>query len=133
MQLLPEDFQKSVIHAVFHFKADGFSPLTLFQLLLNLLQKVCRFILLNGQIRISHDTEGMCTDNIIVQEQLLFVPFDNLLQENYLLCPALRRQLYNTVQHGWNLYCCKLQFLLILLMYQSGNVQCLISDQREGP
>ena len=60
-----QNIQESRIHLIFHFQADHLSPLALFQLFLDLNQKILCFILVNRKIRITHDPVRMGTDHII--------------------------------------------------------------------
>ena len=132
MQLLLEDFQQSLIHAVLHLKTDGLSPLPLFQLLLDLLEKIRRLILLDCQVSVSHDTEGVSAHNVIIQEELVDVLLYDLLEQNDLLRPAARRQLHDPVEHRGHLHGGKLQLLLAVLLSDKGSdIQRLIPDERE--
>ena len=60
-----QNIQKPRIHLIFHFQADHLSPLALFQLFLDLNQKILCLILVNRKIRITHDPVRMGTDHII--------------------------------------------------------------------
>ena len=61
-----DDAKQPCIHSFFHFQSDGLPPLTLFQLFFNLLKQILCFVLLNGQICVSHDTKRIRTDDFIV-------------------------------------------------------------------
>ena len=60
-----QNIQKPRVHLIFHFQTDHFAPLTLFQLFLDLHQKILRLILIDGKICITHDPVRMCTDHIV--------------------------------------------------------------------
>ncbi len=87
VKLLFQNVQKPLVTARRHFQTDGLPPLTLFQLLFNLLQQIRRLVLIYGQIRIAHNPVGVCAYDIVVQEELVHVPLNQLLQKNHL--PAL--------------------------------------------
>ena len=65
-QFLPDNLQQSAIHVLGRFQSDGFSPLTVFQLFLNLFQQIGSIVLINGKVCISHNTERVGTYNIVV-------------------------------------------------------------------
>ena len=65
-KLLLQNFQKLRLHFILYLQTDDLSPLTLLQLLLNLLEQICRIVLVNRQIRIPHDPVRVRTDDIVV-------------------------------------------------------------------
>ena len=136
VKFLFQNAKKSGIDLILHFQADHLAPLALFQLLLDLHQKILSSVLVNGKVRISHNTVRMRADYIITQEKLVNIPLNDFLQKDHgsilFLC---RRNHDHTGQHRRYLNGGKhqnlLAFFLILFGNQSSDVQSLISDQRK--
>ena len=96
-KLILDHAQQALIHTGFHFQPDRLAPLPLFQLLFNFLQQILRFVLIDGQIRIPHDTEGMGAYHVIIQKQSGNIPFYDLLQkDDGLFTGFFRRDRHNT-------------------------------------
>ena len=130
-QLLPDQSEETAVDTLLHLQTDHLSPLSLFKLLLDLLQKVLRLLLLDGQIGVPHDTERIRADNIIVQEKLVYVALDHFLQK-YQAPPLLRGNLHQTGKDAWHLHRGKLHLpVAVFLRHQSSQIQGLISDQRK--
>ena len=131
-----EDLQKTFVHLLFRFQTDHLAPLTLFQLLLDLHQKVFRLVLVNGEVRVSHNTVGMGADHVVAEKKLADIPLDDLLQKDY--GPGavfLRRDLDHSRQHGGNLHGGELQdffsFFPVFLGDKGADIQRLVPDKRE--
>ena len=131
-----EDLQKTFIHLLFRFQTDHLAPLAFFQLLLDLHQKVFRLVLVNGEVRVSHNTVGMGADHVVAEKKLADIPLDDLLQKDY--GPGavfLRRDLDHSRQHGGNLHGGELQdffsFFPVFLGDKGADIQRLVPDKRE--
>ena len=77
-KLILDNAQQAFIHAGFHLQTDCLPPLPLFQLFFDFLQQILRLVLINGQIRISHDTERMGAHQVIVEKKPGNIPLNNL-------------------------------------------------------
>ena len=77
-KLILDDAQQAFIHAGFHLQTDCLPPLPLFQLFFDFLQQILRLVLINGQIRISHDTERMGAHHVIVEKKPGNIPLNHL-------------------------------------------------------
>ena len=115
------DLKKALIYVRFDFQTDRFAPLALFELFLNLLQQIHRLLLVNGEIGVAHDAEGMGSDDIVVQEQRRHIPLYNLLQKHHhpLLCPILidlLRQFHDPLKHRRHLNHGKFHFPVPVLL-----------------
>ena len=122
-QLLLQDLQKPLVAVGSHFQPDGLPPLTFLQLLFYLLQKVGRLVLLYGQVRIAHDSEGIRAHNVIIQKELVDIPFNNFFQKDNFPRVLSCGQLHHTAQHAGYLHHGKFQFLPdILFPHQGRNV-----------
>ena len=121
-QFLPDQSEEAAVNALLHLQTDHLSPLSLFELLLDLLQEILRLLLLNRQIRIPHDAERIGADNIIVQKQLVYVALDHFFQKDQL--PALlRRNFHQTGKDAWHLHRGKLQLpVSVFLRHQSPQI-----------
>ena len=84
-KLFFQDLQQTLVDLFIYLQTDNFAPLTLLQLLLDLLQQIRCLIFVNGQIRISHDPIRMYTEYIITQEQLVHVSGDHIFQKDHCL------------------------------------------------
>ena len=129
-----KDIKKTLIHLFFCFQTNDLSPLTFLKLFLDLYQKILCLILIDRKVCITHDTVRMCTYNVIAQEKLSDVAFNDLLQKNQGTVSLLhRRDLHDSRKHRRNLNRRKFQFLCMLLIVflrdQRTNIQCLIADQ----
>ena len=136
LKLFFKNTQKTFIHLFFRFQANHFTPLTLFQLFLDLNQQIFCFILVNRQICISHNSVWMRTDYIITQKQLTNIVLNDLFQKDHgSLTVLFRRDLYDSRQHRRYLDCCKFQFFGMLFVTflgdQRTDIQCLVADQWE--
>ena len=130
-QFIPDQLQQSVVDPFLHLQTDDLPPLPLLKLFLDLLQQILRFVLLNRQIRISHDAERVAADDIIVEEQLVHIAFDHFLQQNDLR-PLLRRNRHKAGQDARYLYGGKFQFSpAVLLLHQRPQIQGFIANQRK--
>ena len=121
MEVFFQDRQQLFVNFLLHLQADDLTPLPLLQLFLDFLQQIFRLILIDTQVSIAHDTVRISTKHVIVQEQLLDIPLDNLFKKQE--CPhSLRsgRNLHNPWQHGRYLDSGKLclPFLVFLLRQQ---------------
>ena len=79
-KLLLQNFQKLRLHFILYLQTDDLSPLTLLQLLLNLLEQIRRIVLVNRQIRIPHNPVRVRTDDIVIQKQLVNVALDDFFK-----------------------------------------------------
>ena len=134
-KLLLQNFQKLRLHFILYLQTDDLSPLTLLQLLLNLLEQICRIVLVNRQIRIPHDPVRVRTDDIVVQKQLVNVALDDFFKQCHTLFPVRSvRKPDNPRQYRRYLYRCKFSFALFALLgNQCADIQCLIANQRKRP
>ena len=134
MELILQNPQQPPVAVGRHLQPNGLAPLALLQLLLDFLQKVCRLVLLNGKVGITHYSKRISTHNVIVQEQLMHVPLDDLLQEDHLAHLPIGGQLHHPAQDARHLHCGELQLLAYLLLaHQGGDVQGLVPNQRKRP
>ena len=78
-----QNIQQTFIHLIFHFQTDHLAPLAFLQLLLDLHQQVLCLILVNSQIRITHDPVRMGTYHIITEKQFINISLYDLLQKDH--------------------------------------------------
>ena len=110
-----QNFQQPLVDLILHLQADDLAPLALFQLFLDFLQKIRRILLVDGQIRVSHDTVRMGTDNVVAEEQLSDIPLNNFFQQDHGdSLPFRRRKRNKARKHRGNLHGCKFQLDLCL-------------------
>ena len=65
-QFLSDDVEQTPVDPLLDLEPDRLSPLSLLELLFNLLQQVFRLVLIKREIRISHDPERKRTLYIVV-------------------------------------------------------------------
>ena len=65
-QFFFQDLQKSLVCILLDLQSDYFTPLTLLQLFLDLLEKIHCLLFLQHKVCISHNTERMGSDNIVI-------------------------------------------------------------------
>ena len=78
-----QNIQQTFIHLIFHFQTDHLAPLAFLQLLLDLHQQVLCLILVNSQIRITHDPVRMGAYHIITEKQFINISLYDLLQKDH--------------------------------------------------
>ena len=131
-KLLLDNGKETFVNPLFHLQTDGLSPLPFFQLFFNLLEKILGFILLQGKVSVSHDTERIGAHNVIAQKELMDIPLDHLLQKNHrflLIFPC--GYAHDSGENAWHLYGGKLQLLVPLLFPHKGSyIQGFVADQR---
>ena len=124
-KLLLDNLKKPLINPFLYLQTDCLPPLAPLELALDFLQQILRLILLNGKIRIAHDTERAGAYNIIIHEQLMNIPLNDFLQQNHR--PGLRvlcRDLNYPVKHAGHLDSGKFKALISLLfLHQSPQIQ----------
>ena len=82
LQLVAEDLQELLVHGILHLQPDRFAPLAALQLLLDLLHEVGSIFLVQIELRVPHDAEGVRGQDVIVHEELVHVAFDDLFQQD---------------------------------------------------
>ena len=123
-KMLLELLKELLVHCLVHLKSYDLAPLSLLELLLDLLQQICGLLLIYGEVCISHDTVWICTHYVVVQEQLVKVLLDNLLQKNYLgNALLLRRKSHDPWKYRWNLDGRYIRHVLFLIVYECTYIQ----------
>ena len=80
LQLFFHIFDQTLVHFLFVFKLDDFSPLTFFQLLFDFFEQIFRIIFINGKIGIAHDSISAGAKNLVIQEKFIQEMFDQAFQ-----------------------------------------------------
>ena len=113
-EFLLQEVEEPGIHAARHLQTDGITSLSLFELLLDLFEKIGCIVLIDRQIRISGDAVGICAHDIIIQKEAVKVMADDLLKEDH---AALVRfgQFQDAGKYGRYLYSRVLEFFLAAL------------------
>ena len=153
-ELFHQEFQKLIVDPFFYFKSDRVTSLALFELLLDLLEKIFRLILGDIQIGASHDPVRTRTPDFIVDEETRQEPADDILKQNKSSrISFLSGKHEDPGEYAGHLHGGKLVFLLaglgglfgllsgsenargsrLFSCEKRSDIETLIADQREGP